>query len=278
MDRHLPICCGSSAFRLFSSRLETVETSESLLQMACAIAMTQHPKVDPDAAERSIEKLADTTRQRVRGTQAQACLAHLHELLFEEEQFTGNTLDYYNAENSYLPSVLETKLGLPITLSLLYKLVAERVGFKSWGVPVPGHFMAAVEVDEKPLLVDAFASGRIMTVQEIRDRSVEVFGVEMEWSDDLLTPASHRHWLTRILQNLLNTFGSAGRYKEVAAMLELEMLLWPHQPRLQRDLGLVLARLGMSRPASAWLGRYLESNPDDPQSEDLKQLLDVLTT
>jgi regulator of sirC expression with transglutaminase-like and TPR domain len=80
-----------------------------------------------------------------------------------------------------------------------------------------------------------------------------------------------------MLQNLLNIFGSGGHYSDVAAMLEMEILLWPEQPRLQRDLALVLARIGMAQSASVWLNRYLESNPDDPQSNDLRQLLDVLT-
>ena len=59
-------------------------------------------------------------------------------------------------------------------------------------------------------------------------------------------------------------------------MLEMEIVLWPEQSRLHRDLALVLARIGMAQPASLWLNRYLQSNPDDPQTNDLKQLLEVL--
>ena len=65
---------------------------------------------------------------RVRGNQQQALLAHLHQFLFEEQGFAGNSNDYYNPFNSYLPALLQTKLGLPISLSLIYKLVAERLG------------------------------------------------------------------------------------------------------------------------------------------------------
>jgi regulator of sirC expression with transglutaminase-like and TPR domain len=60
-------------------------------------------------------------------------------------------------------------------------------------------------------------------------------------------------------------------------MLEMEMLLWPRQDHLQRDLALVLARLGMSKPAGKWLENYLRNNPDDPQKVDLEQLLMSLT-
>ncbi|MEZ0266565.1 MAG: tetratricopeptide repeat protein, partial [Phycisphaerae bacterium] len=127
------------------------------------------------------------------------------------------------------------------------------------------------------MLIDPFAQGRIMTSEEAQGRMQEIFGEDAEWSEDLLRPASNRHWLTRMLQNLLNIFGSSGAYQDVAAMLEMEILLWPEQMRLQRDLALVLARLGMAEPASKWLDNYLRSNPDDPQCGDLKQLLEVLS-
>ena len=127
------------------------------------------------------------------------------------------------------------------------------------------------------MLVDPFAAGRVLTADEARERMREIFGDEAEWSEDLLKPASNRHWLTRMLQNLLNVFGSANQFTDVAAVLEMEMLLWPQHHHLKRDLGLVLARCGLSRPASVWLDRYLKGNPDDPQSSQLKELLQVLS-
>jgi regulator of sirC expression with transglutaminase-like and TPR domain len=197
--------------------------------------------------------------------------------LFEEQQFRGNADDYYNPANSYLPAVLETKQGLPITLSLLYKVVAERLGLRAWGVGLPGHFLIGMEIDGATVLVDPFSQGRLVTAEEAQARLEEMFGPEVEWSDELLRPASNRHWLTRILQNLLNVFGSKNHFADVAAVLEMEMALWPDQQHLQRDLGLVLARCGLTQPASVWLDRYLQTNPDDPQKGQLEELLQVLT-
>jgi regulator of sirC expression with transglutaminase-like and TPR domain len=277
MIPRLPLCSSSEAFRLLAGEVATINSPDALLHCACAIAMHQHPDLDPAAVDATLQQFADTIRGRVRGPQPQALLAHMHQFLFEEEKFAGNTTDYYNPANSYLPTVLQTKLGLPITLSMVYRMIAQRLGFRSWGVGLPGHFLVGIEVGGKPMLVDAFAGGRVMTASEAHDRMKEIFGPDIDWSDDLLQPASNRHWLTRMLQNLLNIFGSAGQYSNVAAMLEMEILLWPEQTRLQRDLALVLARIGMSRPASAWLEKYLDGNPDDPQCDDLKQLLEVLT-
>ena len=276
MTPTLPICCSPRAYALLAGELSTMASPDALLNGAVAIAMHQAEDADPANVDATIQQYADTIRSRVHGDQPQALLAHLHEFLFEEMGFCGNTDDYYNPANSYLSTVLETRRGLPITLSLLYKLVAERLGLRSWGVGLPGHFLVAVEIDGSPLLIDAFAGGRVITPDEAHARLQEMFGPEMEWSDELLRPASNRHWLTRMLQNLLNVFGSTGHYADVAAVLEMEMLLWPEQSHLQRDLGLVLARCGLVQPASIWLDRYLQTNPDDPQKPQIKELLQVL--
>jgi regulator of sirC expression with transglutaminase-like and TPR domain len=276
MKTALPLCCAPEAFNLLARQVAGIESPDALVHGATAIAMHQLDTVDVSDVDATLQRYVDTVRSRVRGSQPQALIAHLHDVLFDEEGFAGNQDDYYNTANSYLPEVLRTKRGLPITLSLVYKVVAERLGLRAWGVGLPGHFLCGLDVDGKIMLVDPFAQGRIVTVDEAHARMQEMLGPDVEWSDELLQPVSNRHWLTRMLQNLLHTFGNSGHFADVAAVLEMEMLLWPKREQLQRDLALVLARCGLSQPASIWLDRYLKNNPDDPQRNELTQLLDVL--
>lgn len=271
-----PLCCSRESFNLLARQLPVINSPDALLNGAIAISMHQMDKVDAGAVDATLQQYVDTIRSRVHGSQPQALLAHMHQFLFDELGFTGNCDDYYNPINSYLPAVLEMKKGLPITLSLVYKIVAERLGLRAWGVGLPGHFLVALDCGEATMLVDPFANGRILTPDEAHDRMIEQFGPEIEWSQELLRPASNRHWLTRMLQNLLNLFGTGNHYADVAAVLEMEMLLWPDQKHLQRDLALVLARCGLSQPACVWLDRYLKGNPEDPQKRELTQLLNVL--
>src|SRR5581483_2179123 len=183
MSPTLPLCCSPRSFNLLARQVATVNSSDALLQGAIAIAMHQMEDVDPAAVDATLQEYADTVRSRVRGSQPQALVAHLHEFLFDELQFCGNPDDYYNPGNSYLPAVLETKRGLPITLSLVYKLVAERLGLRTWGVGLPGHFLIGVDCGGSPLLIDAFAGGRMLTADEAHARMQEMFGQEVEWSD-----------------------------------------------------------------------------------------------
>jgi len=272
------MCCSPRAFELLNRTADAIESPDALLQGAVAISMHQMDNVEPGTVDLKIQQHVDTIRARVRGSQPQAMLAHMHAYLFEDQLFTGNTDNYYATSNSYLPAVLETRRGLPISLCLLYKIIAERLGLKVRGVGLPGHFLAGVEIDGTLMLVDPFAAGREVTQDEAHLKLQEMFGPDVEWSTELLEPVSNRQWLTRMLQNLLRTFGAQGHYADVAAILEMEMVLWPSQDHLQRDLALVLARIGLAKPASVWLDNYLKNNPDDPQKPDLEQLLEVLTT
>ena len=277
MTPSIPLCCSPVAYRLMARQATAINSPDALLEGAVAIAMHQMKDADLHSVDRILQSYAETVRTRVRGTQPQALLAHLHEFLFDEQGFGGNDEDYYNPANSYLPTVLKTKSGLPITLSLIYKIVAERLGLRCWGVGLPGHFLIGLDLSGAMMLIDPFDSGRALSPDEAHDRMRETFGEELEWSDDFLHPISNLHWLTRMLQNLLHIFGASHQYHDLAAMLEVEMLLWPGQVHLQRDLALVLARIGQSHAASQWLDHYLRCNPDDPQKSDLEQLLEVLS-
>jgi len=254
----------------------SIDSPEALVAGAVAIARHRLADADHRLTAAALQAYADKVLSRVRSGRPKALLAHLHDILFEEGGFRGNTADYYAIDNSLLPAALATRRGLPIILSLIYKSVADRVGLRAWGLALPGHFMAGVEVEGDVLIIDPFHGGRELSRDEAHDHIRRVLGEEIEWTDDYLLPASHRQWLTRIIQNLLNGFAAAEQFNDVAAMLELEMLLWPEEERLKRDLALVLARCGLSVPASQWLDRYLRDNPDDPQRGDLQQLLGVL--
>ncbi len=235
------------------------------------------PDADAGRVDEIIQEHANTIRSRVRTNRRHVLLAHLHDYLFDELKLVGNQDDYYNAVNSFLPAVLETKRGLPISLCLVYKLIAERLGLRVNGVGLPGHFVVSVQAEGEPMLIDCFEGGRLLSIDEAHEKVKDIHGPDTAWSEEWLQPVSNRHWLTRILQNLLNVYGAKSQYADVAAVLEMEMLLWPEHSQLQRDLGLVLARCGMSSQASHWLEMYLRNNPDDPQREDLEQLRSVLT-
>ena len=211
-----------------------VDTTAALFRAAFAIARHEFPNAKIGAAEATIAELGDTVRRRVRSKNIEAILAHLHDVLFDVVGFVGNVEDYYDPANSYVPEVLRTHRGLPITLVLVYKCIAERVGLDVRGINSPGHFLAAVrssqsldanETNVSWMYVDPFYGGELLDRDDVCRRIAETTGLMPVDSSQWLVPATHRQWLGRILNNLQAIFAHTGRERDLYAMQELQGLL-----------------------------------------------------
>jgi regulator of sirC expression with transglutaminase-like and TPR domain len=221
----MPAYCHAAAYSAFERAMPHVETTRGLFRAAFAIARHEHPDAEVEQTEATIAELAETVRRRVRSPNVEAKLAHLHDVLFDVVGFVGNVEDYYNPANSYLPEVLRTRRGLPITLTLIYKCVAEGVGLAVRGINSPGHFLAAVRSGESWMYVDPFFGGELLDVDDVCRRIAETTGIVAADSSQWLTPATHRQWLSRMLNNLQAVFAHTGRERDLYAMQELQELL-----------------------------------------------------
>jgi regulator of sirC expression with transglutaminase-like and TPR domain len=228
-----PVVCRTEAYHLFRDSLETLDTTDGLLTAATAVALHALDDADPARVRQKLVSLADEVRSRVRGDDPNAILAHLHDVLFIEEGFTGNSERYYLALNSYVPAVLASREGLPIILSLIYKFVAEHVGVEVEGVNAPGHFMVRVKTPEGWMIVDPFSGGRMLSREEAFQRIERIAGQKFPRGDVYLPSATHAQWLARILNNLLAIFTAESRRDDLIAMTELQTALARHVSDLQ---------------------------------------------
>jgi regulator of sirC expression with transglutaminase-like and TPR domain len=223
------IYCRPGVLQRFRSAVVEVDSTEGLFRAAFAIALHERPEASLADAEETIASLARLVSERARTRSVPALLAHLHDVLFEVYGLRGNRDDYYRPANSYLPDVLQSRLGIPITLTLVYKSVAEQVGLVVHGVNVPGHFLAEVEGGElgegKSMIVDPFYGGGVLSVDEVAVRITQATGRETYPGAKLLARATHRQWLARILNNLQASFAVLGQDREVCAMQEMQGLL-----------------------------------------------------
>lgn len=219
------IHCHPQAYHDFAEQMAGLASTGNLIQAAIAVASHELEGLDPHQTLAQIEALVARVRSRLRSKRIEAVLAHLHEVLFEEEGFQGNTDDYFNPNNSYLPRVLQTRRGIPVTLTLLYKGVAEPLGLQVEGINAPGHFLARVYLEEGSLLIDPFYGGRILTPEEAVGRVQEITGWVVPVGGQYLPKATHRQWIARLLTNLQNIFVTQGRAADAAAMGELHAVL-----------------------------------------------------
>jgi len=221
--------CRPAAYRAFALSLPAIDTPAGLFRAGWAIAQHDLPDAALAAGDVVVSNLAMAVKRRVQSGSTEALLAHLHDVMFDVAGFRGNREDYYNPANSYLPEVLRTRRGLPITLVLVYRHVAAEAGLVVHGVNAPGHFLAEVEIDEagekRSIYVDPFYGGGMLHEAEVLARIAEATGRQVEPTADLMARATPRQWLARMLHNLQAALAAAGRERDVFAMQELEQLL-----------------------------------------------------
>jgi regulator of sirC expression with transglutaminase-like and TPR domain len=225
MQRRQPKYCDQKAFDLFCDCLEGEKSDEQLFASAVAISLHFLPHQSLAESMESIHELAATVRGRVRNPTPEALVTQLHEVLFEEIGFGGDESDYYNVDNSLIPRVLETHRGIPITLCLIYKTVGALVDLSIEGVNSPGHFLARVHVGSDTMLVDPFHRGRVLSAVEGVSLIERVVQQPWQRDEDWFPVCDTRAWLHRILNNLRSLLIHAGRYRDVAAMRELQSVL-----------------------------------------------------
>jgi regulator of sirC expression with transglutaminase-like and TPR domain len=222
-----PVKCRRDAFDLFAAQVSLLAMPTALIRAAVAISMHELGQASPVVVERQIQEWVETIRRRVHSPDVRALVAHAHDVLFDELAFTGNRDNYYDPHNSYLPIVMETRRGIPITLTLIYLEVLQRLGVRAYGVNAPGHFLAAIDdLDSGDCVyIDPFDTGRMLTREEAFDRIQQIMGRPVPQREELLAAASREQLLARMLFNLRLIFERARRADDAEAMDELSSLL-----------------------------------------------------
>jgi len=171
------------------------------LERACwYLAQIFQPGVDIEPYQKTIDAWSRELRDRLSHCDSDSSRAGAMAQLFGKDiGLRGNEDDYYNARNSLLPCVMDSRLGIPISLSLLYMIVGRRAAVAVEGINLPGHFV----VRHGTVLLDPFHEGRILTTS---DCAQILSGQNRTLHRDHLQPAQPKLILIRMLANLLYIF------------------------------------------------------------------------
>jgi regulator of sirC expression with transglutaminase-like and TPR domain len=245
-----------------------------LARIALEIARDARPDIDIDSYLARIDVLAKRARQRcVAAPKPRAVLGQIHWILFVEEGFRGNDEDYYDPRNSYLSEVLDRKLGIPISLSILYAEVAAQVGLELAGVNLPGHFVLRLTGESPPLFVDPYNEGAVLDRSGC-ERLVEgVVGHPVALTDAQIEPIGPALVVARMLRNLKTNHLRCDDYPSALSVVRRLAALTPNDLDEQRDWGLLAYRTGHAGESLAPLTRYVEGRADAP---DIDVMTDVV--
>ena len=244
-------------------------------ETALLFAAAEYPDLDLAREVGLFDSLARAASRAVDGDSPLGAANALSRFLFDDLGFAGNQRDYYDPRNSYVNEVLKRRLGIPITLSLVYMEVGRRVGVSMQGVGLPGHFLMR-HAEEPGLFIDAFNGGLLLSRDECVQRFRDLTHPDEPWSDEYLAPIAKRDMLTRMLRNL--KVAHLRRKDNERALLTATMLicLRPDLAEERRDRGVVQSRLGRYAEAIEDLRGYLDQAPASADAEAVRELVDHL--
>jgi regulator of sirC expression with transglutaminase-like and TPR domain len=197
-------------------------------------------------------------------------IARINHHLFNDWGFRGDRTDYDEPDNSMLDSILKRRLGLPISLSLVYIEVAKRKGIAVRGVGFPTHFIVSPADTTPRFFVDPFNEGRVIRADQMQpwfDRiSNQTHGrlPPLSW---WLKPANARQIMVRVNNNLKASFMRRNELSNALRCVERLLVLTPDALDVRRDRGLLRLELGLEEEGAQDLDIYLAARHERPLTD-----------
>ena len=277
----------SDARRLFGTLVRQSDNQINLAEAALLIAAGQGSDTHTELCLSQLSALAARvgTLLRLQGIEdptraPHETIATINKVLFEEEGFTGNEEDYYDVENSFLDRVLARRVGIPITLSIVYIEVARLVGLTLHGIGLPGHFAVGYwspGAGRMPdIILDPFNEGQVMTLEDCAARVHAAYGEDVVFTPEWLDPMSHKQILIRVLNNLKHIHSAQDEHKAALRTIDMLLMLEPDAIWEVKERGILYYRTGAFVPALADLRRYLKHAPRGDDTNLLRYYVDLL--
>ncbi|HEY3226898.1 MAG TPA: tetratricopeptide repeat protein [Planctomycetota bacterium] len=242
-----------------------------LVEGALLIAKEAYPGLDLDRYRSKLDRLGEEARRNLPAKPSpSAAVEGLNEFLFGRAGFRGNNEDYYDPRNSFFNEVVDRRLGIPITLSILYCDVARRVGLPAMGVGFPGRYLVKCQAGRRELIVDCF-DGRLIGREDCQNLLDSMYGGKLTLTDAMLRVSGPRETLARVLNNLKGVYLGRRDFDRAGRFIELSEQLLPGVPEHARDRGMVL--LGQERYGQALerLEEYLRLSPKASDSATVRR-------
>ena len=243
-----------------------------LARGALLIAKEEYPNLDIDEYLDKLATLAREAEPIVRaGEDTVERVQLLSHFLFELKGFEGNAENYNDPRNSFLNDVLNRRLGLPITLSVVYLEVGRRLGINLYGVSFPNHFLVKAVDERGELIIDPFVGGKILALDEIRARLTQIYGQPVELNPAMLKARGARHILARMLRNLKIIYMGASDWTRALSALDRIIMLEPRSLDELVERGGLFERLECFKPALDDYQSFLSQAPEHPAAEAARE-------
>lgn len=261
----------------FYQEIQKPEKQIDLAKAALYIAQEEYPQIEPDEYLNALDTMAGELLERIpKERYPLRVIKIINNYFYKDLGFSGNQSHYYEPQNSYLNEVIERRIGIPITLSLVYLEVAKRIDFPMVGIGMPGHFLIRPEFEDAGIYVDPFNQGEILFPEDCEQRLTQIYQQPVKLQSEFLTPVTPYQFLGRMLMNLKVIYLNSGDMKKALAVSERILLLFPDSLNEKRDRGILYYHLERWTEARQDLENYLETLPTAQDAAIIRQILDQM--
>lgn len=259
----------SREFRRF---VRGVDALDDPVGVALVIQRELDPTLDPASVRNHVETLGGVLARRTNALpDPRARVTVLGRFLGRDQAFRGNVDDYGNPRNAFLGNVLQTKMGLPITLSILYLGVARVAGIPVVGVGLPGHFVVGHLGHVPPLFLDPFRRGEPLERAEC-DRIVRaVTGTTTATAEPYLRPIAPRLLMTRVLNNLQMAYWQRRSYPHALLVARMLCTVNPTSAEAIKGRAFIYDRMGRFDEAIVDYEAHLRRDPRGDESPEIER-------
>jgi regulator of sirC expression with transglutaminase-like and TPR domain len=244
----------------FSEIAACGEETFPLDRASLIMALEEYPDLDIQKYLRRLDTLAARAGVLVGVDRAAANVINcINEVLFVQEGLRGNNEDYYDARNSFLNEVLDRRLGIPISLSVIYIEIARRIDFPMEGIGFPGHFLIKHVANDRDIIIDPFNMGHVVTPNDCQELLDKIYKGTVTMNASLLQPMEKRTIITRMLYNLKGVYTQKEQHFKALSVIDKILMLNPGTPSEFRDRGMLFMQTSLFAKALADLEAYIDS-------------------
>ena len=262
---------------MFSEAVRRADEDIDLARATLYISGEEYPGLDIGRYLSMLDSLAEDAGRHIGGAQQlRATVQRLGEYLSAEQGFAGNGADYYDPRNSYLNEVLDRKRGIPITLALVYKEVAKRLGLVFEGIGLPGHFVIRAGPPDQELYIDPFNGGHLMSRSDCERTVQDLFHGSVEFQEEFLRPYTKKQLLIRLLTNLKQNYMRMEDYERAIFAADYIAMIDPSLGSNLKDRAWLNYTLKRYRGTLSDLEAYLKAFPQAQDAEQVRQQIQFI--
>jgi regulator of sirC expression with transglutaminase-like and TPR domain len=233
------------------------------------------------SVEKLLEMSAKVWNKGVRAKHDPVMMAEfINNVIFNDAKIEGRTEKSKQVIDDpgryYLHNVLEKKQGCPLSLAIIYLIIADQIGLHCECLALPSYYYIKIKDVAEEFYVDPYDTGKFLTQEEFQKKFRTALQRNRMISANLFEKITHPQLVTRLIQQLKHVYILKGDALTALRAVEMLTALFPESPEITRDRGILYCEMEYFSKAMEDLRYYIQKRPNADDISEIKKLTSML--